>query len=158
MASADHINSVGQALVALGAPLIDWEPVAHWPPEETLARAIEGSHAEPAVLRVLPLLLVRHEHGLDFDRLRSLAGERRVLPELGMILEIVGELTKQPRWADRASQVGTPPRERRYYFPVAGEFARRSAEAKTPKAALSWGFFLNMPLESFRSAIQKHGG
>ena len=74
------------------------------------------------------------------------------------MLELVGELTTAPQWSQRAAPLAAGrPNEPSYYFEAAGEYARRSAQAKTPPVALRWGFFLNMPVESFQSAVEKHG-
>jgi len=82
MSPRSDIDTIGEALVALGAPFIDWAPVSHWSREEALIRAIAASHSEPAFLRVLPLVfLARIRSG--FRGAERIAMQRSVLAELG---------------------------------------------------------------------------
>jgi hypothetical protein len=73
MNGTEHSDSVHETLVAYGAPLVSWKPMRRMPLEQALVQGLGLSHAHPALFRVLPLVLLRNVHALDWARLHALA-------------------------------------------------------------------------------------
>jgi hypothetical protein len=147
---------VAESLVAYGAPLAAYAPVASAPLEEALLEGLRLSHQDATLLRVLPVVVSRHSRTLDYSRLRARAREAGLEAELGMLLELTARLTGVDALRSEAEALTRPEGEPRYYFGETGRFARKLADERTPPFARRWGFLLNMSEESFRGVLAKH--
>lgn len=146
-------------LAALGAPLQHEavEPPAA-PVEATVARGVQVAHRDPDVARTLPVCFYRQRDRLDPARLREHAAQLGEKHALGFFLALTTELS-----GDRRFDVWARPlRDRRRtaqhsFFSTASRSLRerRLAEERTPPVARSWGWRMNMDLETFRSTFEK---
>jgi hypothetical protein len=163
MASSDltqqtELRELGESLAFFGAPLAAYAAVPHLGLEETVARALAASHSEASFLRTLPLVLVRQRDRLNLAQLATAAERLGVTAELGMLLELTADVASWPALRAQAQSLPrVPSREPRYFFNETGRANRQLAERRSPKAARTWGFFLNMPEDSFRSLLGKFG-
>lgn len=148
----------------VGAPLVEAQsgPSAPMPSlEEALACGLELAHRDPTVTLVLPVVLWRQRQSVQLERLAQEATRQNERHTLGFFLEMTARLSgdhQLRRFAAVARKQRDPRRHRRRLFFVGhhGRFAREAAKINTPPVALSWGFEMNMPLESFQSAFVKH--
>ena len=72
-----------------------------------------------------------------------------------MLLELTARLAGLPHLEAEARALRRPHGAPRAFFPVAGRFALKLAEERTPAVARSWGFLLNMSEESMRTFLVK---
>ena len=148
-------------LAAAGAPLlVSRTPKGRMPPlEEVLAEGLALSHHDATVARVLPLVFWRHRDRLDQGRLTLAATERNERQALGFFLELAGTLGGDPRLASLSERLRDHRRTRpRPFFARAqGRMALALARRRTPALARRWGYLMNMDLDSFASAFEKHG-
>lgn len=146
-------------LAALGAPLGGPAPKnRHLPAEEVLAEGLVLAHHSPTVARVLPIAFWRQRDSLDYERLKRTATLRDEGQALGFYLELTGHLGGDRRLVGRASALRDRRRTalRPFFSGGRGSFARAAAREKSPALARSWGFLMNMELESFATAFRKH--
>jgi hypothetical protein len=148
-------------LAAAGAPLLVSRPLrgSRPPLEEVLADGLSLSHHDAAVARVMPVVLWKHRHEVDYGRLVRAATERDEGQALGFFLELTGRLGQDPRLASLSRRLRDHRRARlRPYFARAqGRMALALARKRTPPLARRWGYLMNMDLDSFASAFGKHG-
>lgn len=148
-------------LAAVGAPLLVLRPPRGRMPslEEVLVEGLALSHEDANVARVLPLVLWRHRDRLDHDRLARAATLRNERQALGFFLDLTGFLAEDP-WLASLSE---PLRDRRrtrprpFFTRAQGRMALALARKRTPALARKWGYLMNMDVESFASAFEKHG-
>lgn len=126
--------------------------------EEVLADAVALSHRDAAVARVLPLVLWRHRDTLDHDALVRQVSARNERQALGFFLELTGSLGRDSRLRARARRLRDRRRTRaRPFFERApGRRELALARARTPALARRWGYLMNMGLDSFAAAFEKH--
>ena len=78
---------------------------------------------------------------------------------LGFFLDLTGFLAEDP-WLASLSE---PLRDRRrtrprpFFTRAQGRMALALARKRTPALARKWGYLMNMDVESFASAFEKHG-
>lgn len=145
-------------LAHLGAPLGAPEPEGPVPAvEEVVAEALWLSHRDATVARVLPLVLWRQRDRLDLDRLTERATRRDERQTLGFFLELAGLLGDEPRLAEAAARLHDRRRTKaRVFFEGPhGPRALAATRRNTPKAALRWGYLMNLGVDSFRSTFEK---
>ncbi len=154
----DRDERVREWLARAGAPLGAADVRGPVPDvEESFAEALALSHRDPTVARVLPVVLWRQRHRLDFDRLRREATRRNEDQALGYFLELAGRLGNE-RGLVRAAAVLRDRRrrkERMFFSGPHGPRALAATRRNTPSEARRWGFLMNMGLDSFRSTFDK---
>jgi DNA-binding transcriptional ArsR family regulator len=145
------------SLAAHGAPLL--VPAIPNPPplEEALVAGLQEARVNGTVLRVLPVLLLKQEHAIDWPRLKEAARRARVGPVLGMLSQLAGEIARRPGLKARAADL----RDRRRTVPVVlpeprSGYEEQAARLRSPRVARRWGFLLNISEASFRALIEKH--
>ena len=153
-----------EALVAFVA---HYGSVAHGNPavagmEDRVAQAIEASHRDAAMARMLPVLLWRLRSELDLRKLERAAKDRGETRALGFFLDLTAALASGLR---RAAAIHSFEEAARSLLPQARDgaptyffagterrpFERLAADENTPDVAKKWGLLLNMPLASFES-------
>jgi hypothetical protein len=144
-------------LTAYGAPLF-FAAKRDMPLEEAVVRSLRVLRKDPTVLLSLPLVLVRNEGVLNMKALLAKARELGLEAELGMLLDLTGELAKRRRFRTLARRLGPSHARLRYLTDARSSFARRAADESTPPVAARWGFRMNMPESSFRQFLLKHHG
>jgi hypothetical protein len=154
----DRADEVRGWLAAAGAPLGSRRSKTPAPElEEVLAEALVLSHRDATVARVLPLVLWRQRGRLDLERLVREASNRDERSALGYFLELAGTLGDDDTLVQAARRLHDRRRTKvRPFF--AGPFGPHTAAAarrNTPKAALRWGYVMNMGLDSFSSMFDK---
>ncbi len=143
-------------LVAYGAPLF-WKPLREMPLEEAVARGLRLVIEDPALLLSLPVVLARNHDQLDSEALIGAARRFGVEAELGMLLSLTAELSRNPTfrtWAERCTK--PRPGNPRYLVPTLSSFRVAAAERNTPAVVAEWGFRVNLPDTSFRQFFEKH--
>lgn len=148
-------------LAAVGAPLLVSRRLKgpRPPREELLAEGLSLSHHDAAVARVMPVVLWKNRHLLDYGRLVRAARERDEGQALGFLLELTGLLGRESRLASLSRRLRDHRRARlRPYFARAqGRMAKALARKRTPPLARRWGYLMNMDLESFATAFGRFG-
>lgn len=152
---------VRNALVAWGAPLVRTTTADESSPEMLLEEAIisglDVGKRDATLLRSLPVALVKNRQHLDLDVLVELARERRLAPELGMLLELTGRLAGWPALSQCTEKLRDGRRTKnRFFFQPRNRFEERAIREQTPEFARRWGFWLNMDTEMFRSTMKQH--
>lgn len=155
----DHDDRVRTWLAQAGAPLFA-QPSAQPGPavEVVLAEALAVSHRDATVARVLPLALWRQRGRLDHGRLVEEATRRDERQTLGFFLELTGRLAGDSGLVAAARDLRDRRRKRpRLFFGKPhGPMALAAARRKTPRLARKWGYLMNMGLDAFASAFEKH--
>lgn len=150
-------RNVRRSLAAYGAPLAGEEPRATLSLSETLVRALKLARRDATVLRVLPVVVAKHVHELDWTDLVERAHRTNVRSELGMLLDLTADVAHLPALRARTAELRDARRKRPRYFPAAqGTFEKQLAVKRTPEAASRWHFLMNMTEESFREMVSKH--
>lgn len=154
-------EGVRNALVTFGAPLVRIVTKnAHNPEmslEEAIVSGLDAGKRDATLLRTLPVALLKNRQQLDLDVLEGLARKRRLTSELGMLLELVGELSEWPALSQRAATLRDGRRTRtRFYFQPRTRFEARAIREQTPEFARRWGFWLNMDKEMFQTTMEHH--
>jgi hypothetical protein len=147
-------------LQKLGAPLTTSEASQEQlPPEETLARALVVSRKNATVLRVLPYVYAQVADHVDLDAVREKAVEYRQERCLGFVLDVAGQLSRNPRLNEEANKVfGKRVKRDELFFELKGKYERKLAMQNTPEVARKWHFVMNMPMDSFRTLYEKYAG
>lgn len=155
--SAVADDEVVAALVAWGAPLTGCVSVSGLPLEETLVCALQLSHRDPAVLRVLPTVFLRNQARVDMNRLLKLARHHQVTSELGLMVDLVRLLRGVPLLSDEQmpEQPSGPPQ---LYVEIGGGTRMRALVAqRTLPLARKWGFLMAISEEMFRATADRAG-
>jgi len=84
-------------LTAYGAPLF-FSARRDMGLEEAVVRSLRVLRRDPTVLLSLPVVLVKNERALDGGELLAKAKELGLEAELGMVLDLTGELSRRPRF------------------------------------------------------------
>lgn len=150
-------TAVRESLQAYGAPLLEDHPQAHWSLEETLVFAAELARRDATVLRVLPVVLATHHRTLDRKALRRLAVQHRVKAEVGVLLDLTGNLIGEKTLQSMAKPLFDEKQTEWRDFPqTRNEFEAELAVMRSPEVARRWRFRMNMSEDSFRSFLSKH--
>ena len=155
----DHNDSVRSWLASVGAPLGAPRPTGPVPElEEVLVDALKLSHRDAAVARVLPVTLWRRRRDLNLDRLVDKATRRDERHALGCFLELAGRFGGDPALVRTARRLRDKRRRKmRMFFEgrTPGRYASALTRRNTPREARRWGYYMNMPLDSFGSPFEK---
>jgi hypothetical protein len=127
------------------------------PLEEVLANALELSHRDATVARVLPLVLWRQRNRLNLQRLVQNASRRDERAALGYFLEVAGMLGGDAHLVQAARHLRDKRRTkaRPFFVGQQGPYAVAVVRRNTPKEALRWGYLMNMGLDSVRAMFEK---
>lgn len=158
-ANPDRDEHVRGWLTSAGASLAAAMPPGRPPSlEDVVLSGLELSHRDSTVARVMPLVLWRQRGQLDFDRLRAEATRRNEAPTLGYFLELAGKLGHEPDLLRESAALRDRRRKRarQFFSDVPGPRALAAMRRSTPREARRWGFLMNMGVDSFRSAFDKH--
>ncbi len=150
-------REVRESLAGWGAPLAGVEARRHFPLGESLLRGLEAARQDGTVLRVLPTVLAGHLDEVDWTELKEDARRRKQKAELGMLVELTGNLLGRADLRERVAALRDRRRRTLRYFPTARSgFEKELAQKRTPAAARSWGFWMNLSEDSFRSTLERH--
>lgn len=153
-------NEVRLNLSKYGAPLgVSGESKLDLPLEETLVHALSLARRDATVARVLPVVFAKNMDVLDLPRLEFLARKKKVLPVLGLFLDLTAILMKRPKLRKKARQLMDRRRKHAENFFVGkklNSFEKELAEKNTPPVARDWHFLLNMGMDSFESLFRKN--
>jgi predicted transcriptional regulator len=148
---------VRESLIAYGAPLLGGHPETHWPLEETLAHALQLARRDATVMRVLPVVLAKNRHRFDREALVGLARDHKVKAELGMLLELTGDLLGDRSLKEMADGLYDGRCRRWRAFPeTKNRFEAELAKRNTFPIAARWYLRTTMTEDSFRSILGKH--
>jgi hypothetical protein len=128
--------------------------------EELLVKAVHLSKKNASLLRALPLLLRKMGDNFDFNQLAYWSKRYETNRELGFLLELTAQLTKNKKYNKLAKKF----KDKRwakpdFYFESDFELAGFQAIAvdrNTPELAKKWYLKLNMGLDSFQSFYSKY--
>jgi hypothetical protein len=142
--------------VAYGAPLF-WKPMREMPLEEAAARALHLLVEDPALFLSLPVVLASNADELDGQVLVATARRLEVEAELGMVLTLTAELSGKATFQSWAEQCAKPHHgPPRYLVRRMSRFQVEGADRGAPRAAVAWGFRVDLPDSSFRQFFEKH--
>lgn len=152
-------RQVRRALRDLGAPLAG-EGVAHATSESvesTLVGGVKLARRDPTVARVLPVAFWKQRDRVDPERLAQAVREKGERQATGFVLALTSKLSGDRRFARWS------PAFRDHRVTALGDFfelpSSRTESAlaarRTPALARSWGFRMNMDLESFASTFDR---
>jgi hypothetical protein len=154
----DDRKRTKETLVAMGAPLAGWMARVHVAPEQALATALQLALDDATLLRVFPVVLAKNWKRLDWNSLADEARERSVLELLGMLVELTGQLTQEPKLSQKANAWWSPTPKLKFLFAPRNRFDRELAEHGSLQVAKKWGFLVNLGEDSFRSLLERHLG
>ncbi|MFP5503625.1 MAG: hypothetical protein ACLGIN_14135 [Candidatus Sericytochromatia bacterium] len=150
----EPLSSIRETLAAFGAPLMGVERKAHCPLETALVKGLRAAKSDGTLLRVLPVVLVRNRHRLDWVDLAERARAEGLKAELGLLLDLTGRLLNDEELRKRGQGLRDRRRTSMRYFPEPrNRYERQLAEASSPPVAKDWGFHMNMSENSFRSLL-----
>jgi hypothetical protein len=153
-----HDDQVLTWLANVGAPVGLRDPNTPTPPlEHVVSAALSLSHREPAVARVLPVVLWRHRRNMDMAKLAEEATRYDERQALGYFLELAGRLGADAQLRATARSLHDQ-RRRRFQMFFAGHhgpYEVALTRRNTPPVAKKWGYLMNMPVDSFRSTFEK---
>ena len=126
--------------------------------EIVVLRALRASRQDPALARMLPVLLWRARVAVDLGEMVARC-EPGMAPALGYFLELTAHLG---RWrgfdrAIRQLRVHATPGRPLYFFRKTARhpFEAMIAEERTPIQARRWGILTGTPTESFAAYFRK---
>ena len=144
---------------SLGAPLpVPPEPVPDAAREQAVVEAVRLARRDATLARVMPVLLWRQRDKLDLERLRAAALRAHEKHALGFLVALTAELAGDDSlraWAERLRDHrarGVRP----FFVLPSARTARSLAARRTPQVARDWGFSMDLDLDSFRTAFDKH--
>lgn len=123
--------------------------------EELLVKVVVLAKKNSSLLRTLPLLVKRMGTGLSFSQLAYWSKRLHVDRELGFVLDLTEELSKNKKLYAMARRFRDK-RWSKYSFFLEREqgllgFQARVVEQNTPQLAKKWFLKMNMGLDSFQS-------
>ena len=151
-------------LQELGAPLTSERPPGRkdaapnqMSPEETLARALVVSRHNATVLRTLPLVYAKLANQVDLAEVSRKALELRQKRALGFVLDVAGELSKNPLFKQAAARLNDRrvKKDEPYFGTLKSKYEWALAKRNTPALAKKWHWVMNMPMESFQGLYDK---
>jgi DNA-binding Lrp family transcriptional regulator len=158
-AEAEVSARVMESLAAYGAPLASFQPRKHFPLEETLLRGLRAARRESALLKVLPVVLVKNARAIDWAALKEGAKREKLRAELGMLVELTADVADEPELRERVRDLEDRRRKVTSFFnEPRSRFERELARSVTPPAARKWHFFLNIGEQTLRSTLRRHLG
>jgi DNA-binding transcriptional ArsR family regulator len=144
---------------ALGAPLpVVPEPVPDAEREQVVVDAVRLARRDATFARVMPVMLWTQRDMLDRERLLAAALRAHEKHALGFLVALTAEIAGDPElraWSERLRDHRA--RGTRPFFALASSRATHPLAARrTPQVARDWGFSMDLDLESFRTAFDKH--
>jgi hypothetical protein len=131
--------------------------VRHLALEEALLEGLAASEHDATLLRVLPIVLARHGHQLDWSALTEGARRRKLNAPLGMLIELTASLAGHSEWVERLEDLKDRRVKRMRFFPaVKSSFEAELARQRSPEVARRWGLWMNVSEQSFRSTLELH--
>ncbi len=126
--------------------------------EELVTAGVALAHRDATVALVLPVLLHKQRGRLEHERLVDLARRKNEAQALGFFLELTGRLAGDRQLVARARALRDKRRTRpRLFFArKPGRYGLELERRNTPPLARRWGYYMNMPLESFAAAFAKY--
>jgi hypothetical protein len=156
----ESARPVYETLAHASAPLWECAPRTWMPLEQALAASLVLAHRDPTLVRVLPLVLVRHWERLSWQELRDRAEALEEGAALGLLVELGGRLARCGPMLARAEELhngmGAPAAGPRPFFPPRSRYEAELAEIRTPPVVRRWGYTMNMAEDAFASVLQKH--
>ncbi|HJZ12626.1 MAG TPA: hypothetical protein VJ521_10770, partial [Acidobacteriota bacterium] len=153
-------DEVRSSLANFGAPLAVYGKAMHeLGLEETLALSLDLARRDATVARTLPVVFAKNSHRLDLSRLKFLARKGKVLPVLGLFLDVTASLTGSRNLRKEARGLMDRRRKRMEQFFVhrrPGKFENELTERNTPSVARKWRFLMNMGMDSFENLFRKN--
>jgi len=150
-------DKLRQALVAYGAPLAGVSPKEVLPLEDALLAGLAAAHQDATLLRVLPVVLAKNTHRINWVNLKDRARRRRLKAELGFVTELTSKLAGRPELAAKVQDLLDRRRRVKMFFhEPRSDFERHLAKKNSPRLAKKWGFFLNMGEDAFLSTLRRH--
>jgi hypothetical protein len=146
---------------ALGAPLtVRADAVPDAEREQVVVDAVRLARRDATLARVMPVLLWHQRDMLDRPRLEATASRAHEKHALGFLVALTAELAGDRRlrtWSEtlrdhRACGV------RPFFALPSARAARALAERRTPQVARDWGYTMDLDLDAFRDAFDKHPG
>ncbi len=127
--------------------------------EELLVKVVLLAKKNSSLLRALPLLVRRLGPDLNFPQLAYWSKRHQVDRELGFVLDLTAELSKNKKFAAKARRLRDK-RWSKYSFFLEREqelegFQAKVIEQNTPELARKWFLKMNMGLDSFRTQYFK---
>jgi len=156
-ANAGAELDVRGALAYWGAPLTGCVPTSAVPLEETLVLALELSHQDATVLRVLPTVLLKNRSRVNVPLLLTLARQKSVSAELGLVADLAWNL-RGVRVLSEDQMPQKPSGPPQPYANLGGGPRMRAIVAeRTPLVARSWGFLMAASEDLFRATADRAG-
>jgi hypothetical protein len=158
---SEALNRVRARLAEAGAPLSgSGEPTLGRQErlEELALDAVRVAPLDATLTRALPLFFWRNRARLDPGTLAGAARGSREARAMGFFLDLTGELSGDQSFCAAANDLRPSRSPSKTYFfrsSTASPFAREAARRNTPEVARRWGYFMNMPLDSFRTLFDK---
>jgi DNA-binding transcriptional ArsR family regulator len=148
--------SVRESLAAYGAPLGE-RPGATLPLHEALLQGLKQARRDATVLRTLPVVVRKNVTKLDWSALKERARRLNLKAELGMLLDLTATVAQMPSLHEHANELRDRRRRRREFFPILrSKYEQELARRRTPPVVASWGFYMNMSEDLFRSVLEAH--
>jgi hypothetical protein len=147
---------VKESLAHHEAPWAARDPRQHLKLEATLVRALAVAKRDPAVLRSLLFVLVKHRNRLDWPVMKEEARRLKLKSELGMVVELAADASGHTELKARVADLKDHRRKAQVFFAEPrDEQDRRAVVRASPPAARKWGFFVNVGEDSLRVALRK---
>ena len=147
---------VKESLAYYGAPLAARDPRQHLKLEATLVRALAVAKRDPAVLRSLLFVLVKHRNRLDWPVIKEEARRLKLKSELGMVVELAADASGHTELKARVADLRDHRRKTDVFFAEPRDDHDRGVVVRaSPPAARKWGFFVNVGEDSLRVALRK---
>ena len=150
-------RALRESLVFWGAPLGNVKGKQHVTLCEALLAGLEAARTDGTVLRVLPTMLAKHLDDVDWVELKEQARRRKLKAEVGWLIELTVRLTGRNELIAHADVLRDARRHAFHFFPsVRSSFEEELVRKKTSKTAASWGFWMNISDDSFKSLMDRH--
>ncbi len=151
-------DEVDAALTFHGAPLLRSPGRPTLALEEAVARGAKRARRDSTLFRTLPVVLARNATLLDWSALRDAARAANSKAEVGLLLDLTGEMLGRRDLSGRAREFKDGRRKKMEdFFEPQNRFEKMLARERTPAIAKRWHFWLNMDMESLRSTLDRHG-
>ena len=147
---------VKESLAHYAAPSAARDPRQHLKLEATLVRALAVAKRDPAVLRSLLVVLVKHRNRLDWPVIKEEARRLKLKSELGMVVELAADASGHTELKARVADLRDHRRKTDVFFAEPRDDHDRGVVVRaSPPAARKWGFFVNVGEDSLRVALRK---
>lgn len=153
----DDQTEVKETLAAYGAPLLAYQPRHHMSLEKAMVKGLRLAKRDAALLKVLPVVVAKNAHTLNWAALKEDAKQDKLKAELGMLVELTADVAQKPDLKNKVRDLEDRRRSVTSFFYVPrSKYEVALAEAATPAAARKWHFRMNLREDTFRSTLVKH--